>query len=187
MLKRCNWCEGDDLYIRYHDKEWGVQVHSDKKLFELLILEGVKALMRWITLLIKRAAYREAFDQFDFNKVARYNDRKKQSLMNNSGIVRNRLKIESAIKNAQAFIRVREEFGTFNRFIWQFTDGEVIQNRWQSLKAVPASTKESVQMSKELKRRGFSFVGPTICYAHMQATGMVNDHVVDCFRHRELA
>lgn len=184
--QRCDWCGDDNLYLRYHDKEWGVPVHSDKKLFEFLILEGVQAGLSWITVLRKRTAYREAFDRFDFNKVANYNQRKIDTLLKNRGLVRNRLKMQAAVKNARAFIEVREEFGTFNRFIWQFTDGETIHNRFRSMQEVPANTPISDAMSKELKRRGFTFVGSTICYAFMQATGMVNDHLVDCYRYQQL-
>ncbi len=161
-------------------------VHSDKKLFEFLILEGVQAGLSWITVLRKRPAYREAFDRFDFIKVANFNQRKIDTLLKNRGLVRNRLKMQAAVKNARAFIEVREEFGTFNRFIWQFTDGETIHNRFRSMQEVPANTPISDAMSKELKRRGFTFVGSTICYAFMQATGMVNDHLVDCYRYKEL-
>ncbi len=185
-MKRCQWCEGDSLYIKYHDKEWGVPLHSDRKLFEFLVLEGAQAGLSWITVLRKRTAYRLAFDRFDYNKIATYKESKIQSLLNNPEIIRNKLKIRSAVKNAQAFIQVREEFGTFNNYIWQFTDQKIIQNRWTSLQTVPAMTAISERMSKELKKRGFNFVGPTICYAFMQAIGMVNDHTVDCFRHREL-
>ena len=185
-MNRCEWCKGDSLYTRYHDKEWGVPVHSDRKLFEFLILEGVQAGLSWITVLRKRQTYREVFDRFDFNKVANYNEAKIQTLLNNPGIIRNQLKVRAAVKNAQAFIKVREEFGTFNKYIWQFTEGQTIQNSWKNLKAIPANTVISDRMAKDLKQRGFTFVGSTICYAHMQATGMVNDHVVDCFRHREL-
>lgn len=185
-MKRCQWCEGDSLYIEYHDKEWGVPLHSDRKLFEFLVLEGAQAGLSWITVLRKRTAYRTAFDRFDFNKIATYEESKIQSLLNNPEIIRNKLKIRSAVKNAQAFIQVRAEFGTFNNYIWQFTDQKPIQNLWKSSRTVPAKTDVSERMSKELKKRGFTFVGPTICYAFMQAIGMVNDHTVDCFRHREL-
>jgi DNA-3-methyladenine glycosylase I len=185
-IKRCEWCDGDVLYIKYHDKEWGVPVHSDRKLFEFLILEGAQAGLSWITVLRKRETYREVFDRFDFNKVALYKESKIQSLLNNPGIIRNKLKIRGSVKNAQATIKVREEFGTFNKYIWQFTDGETIQNSWESLKDLPAQTEISNLMSKDLKRRGFTFVGPTICYAFMQAIGMINDHVVDCYRYKEL-
>lgn len=185
-MKRCKWCEGDQLYIKYHDKEWGVPVHSDRKLFEFLILEGAQAGLSWITVLKKREAYREAFDKFDFNKVANYKEAKIQSLLNNPGIIRNKLKVRGSVKNAHAFIKVREEFGTFNKYIWQFTDGKTLQNSWTSLKKIPANTRQSDLMSKDLKKRGFTFVGSTICYAFMQATGMVNDHTVDCFRYKEI-
>ena len=185
-IKRCEWCDGDVLYIKYHDEEWGVPVHTDRKLFEFLILEGAQAGLSWITVLRKRETYREVFDRFDFNKVATYKESKIQSLLNNPGIIRNRLKIKGSVKNAQAYIKVREEFGTFNKYIWQFTDGDTIQNSWKSLKDLPAQTEISHLMSKDLKRRGFTFVGPTICYAFMQAIGMVNDHVVDCYRYKEL-
>jgi DNA-3-methyladenine glycosylase I len=185
-LKRCVWCESEDIYIKYHDKEWGVPLHTDKKLFEFLILEGAQAGLSWITVLKKRKAYREAFDQFDFNKIANYKESKIKSLLNNSGIIRNQLKIRGTVKNANAYIKVREEFGTFNKYIWQFTDGKTKQNSWKSLKEIPAQTKESELMSKDLKKRGFTFVGPTICYAFMQAIGMVNDHVTNCYRYKEL-
>ncbi len=186
VQKRCTWCGDDPVYVNYHDKEWGVPVHSDRKLFEFLILEGAQAGLSWITVLKKRAAYRKAFDNFDFNKVARYNSKKIQSLLNNPGIIRNRLKIHSAVRNAQAFIEVRKEFGTFNKYIWGFVDGTPIQNRYKKLSDIPAKTELSDAISKDLKKRGFNFVGSTIVYAHMQATGMVNDHVTGCFRYREL-
>jgi DNA-3-methyladenine glycosylase I len=186
QLTRCAWCGEDPLYVRYHDREWGVPVRSDRKLFEFLVLEGAQAGLSWITVLKKRPAYREAFDRFDFNKVARYNERRIQTLLHNPGIIRNQLKIRSAVANARAFIRVREEFGTFNKYIWSFVDGEPIRNYRRSLDEVPARTDLSDKISKDLKQRGFSFVGSTIIYAHMQATGMVNDHVIDCFRHSEL-
>ena len=185
-MKRCVWCEGDPLYIKYHDKEWGVPLHTDKKLFEFLILEGAQAGLSWITVLKKRSAYREAFDKFDFNIVASYKEAKIQSLLKNPGIIRNKLKVRAAVKNAQAFIKVREEYGTFNKYIWQFTDHKTIQNRWRTLKEIPANTPESDVMSKDLKKRGFTFVGTTICYAFMQAIGMVNDHTVGCFRYKQL-
>lgn len=186
VQKCCTWCGDDPVYVSYHDKEWGVPVHSDRKLFEFLILEGAQAGLSWITVLKKRAAYRKAFDNFDFNKVARYNSKKIQSLLNNPGIIRNRLKIHSAVRNAQAFIEVRKEFGTFNKYIWGFVDGTSIQNRYKKLSDIPAKTELSDAISKDLKKRGFNFVGSTIVYAHMQATGMVNDHVTGCFRYREL-
>jgi len=161
-------------------------MHSDKRLFEFLILEGAQAGLSWITVLKKRAAYRVAFDKFDFNKVATYEEEKIQSLLNNPGIIRNKLKIRAAVKNAHAFIKVREEFGTFNKYIWQFTEHKTIQNSWKTLKDIPANTEISDRMSKDLKKRGFTFVGSTICYAFMQATGMVNDHTLDCHRYNEL-
>jgi DNA-3-methyladenine glycosylase I len=185
-LQRCKWCEGNELYTRYHDKEWGVPVYSDRKLFEFLILEGCQAGLSWITILKKRKTYREVFDRFDFNKVANYKENKIQDLLNNPGIIRNQLKIRSAVKNAQAFIKVREEFGTFKNYIWNFTDGKTIQNSWKSLKEIPVNTDVSDRMSKDLKKRGFNFVGSTICYAFMQATGMVNDHITECYRYEEL-
>ena len=183
---RCKWCLSDPVYIRYHDREWGVPVQQDRKWFEFLVLEGAQAGLSWITILRKREAYRKAFDNFDFNKVANYNERKIQSLLKDEGIVRNRLKIRSTVQNAKAFLRIRDEFGTFNKYIWQFVDGKPICNGWKSLKQVPAKTELSDKLSKDLKQRGFTFVGSTICYAHMQATGMVNDHTVDCFRFKEL-
>jgi DNA-3-methyladenine glycosylase I len=161
-------------------------LHSDKRLFEFLVLEGAQAGLSWITVLKKRAAYRVAFDKFDFNKVATYEEAKIQSLLNNPGIIRNKLKLRSAVKNAAAFIRVREEFSTFNKYIWQFTEHKTIQNSWKTLKDIPANTEISDRMSKDLKKRGFTFVGSTICYAFMQATGMVNDHTLDCHRYNEL-
>lgn len=185
-LTRCSWCGDDPLYIRYHDREWGVPVHSDRKLYEFLVLEGAQAGLSWITVLRKRAAYRQAFDRFDFNKVACYNERKIKSLLMNPGIIRNQLKIHSAVRNAQAFIQVREEFGTFNKYIWSFVDGEPSRNRWKTLSDIPARTILSDQISKDMKQRGFSFVGSTIVYAHMQATGMVNDHTIDCFRYDQV-
>ncbi len=185
-LKRCAWCGDDPLYVKYHDKEWGVPVHNDKKLFEFIILEGAQAGLSWITVLKKRTAYREAFDNFDFNKVARYNARKIQSLLNNPGIIRNRLKVHSAVQNANAFIEVRKEFGTFNKYIWSFVGGKSIQNRYKQMSDLPVKTDLSDTISRDLKKRGFNFVGSTIVYAHMQATGMVNDHVTGCFRYKDI-
>ncbi|MBT7953224.1 MAG: DNA-3-methyladenine glycosylase I [Gammaproteobacteria bacterium] len=185
-MNRCQWAGTDPLYHRYHDKEWGVPVHNDRKLFEFIILEGAQAGLSWITVLKKRAAYKEAFDNFDFNKVAKYKETKVKQLMNNAGIIRNQLKIRSAIKNAQAFIKIREEFGTFNKYIWQFVGNKPIQNKWRNMKELPATSAVSDELSKDLKKRGFSFVGSTIIYAHMQATGMVNDHTIDCFRYKEV-
>lgn len=184
--KRCIWTGADPLYAAYHDSEWGVPVHDDQRLFEFLILEGAQAGLSWITILRKRDNYRATFDQFDAEKIARYGAKKIEELLQNPGIVRNRLKIAAAITNAQAFLKVRDEFGSFDRYLWRFVDGSPIQNRWQRHKQIPATTPESDAMSKDLKKRGFKFVGSTICYAHMQACGMVNDHTIDCFRHREL-
>ena len=183
---RCEWAGTDALYRRYHDEEWGVPVHDDQKLFEFLILEGAQAGLSWITILRKREAYREAFAQFDPELVARFTSRHITALMNNAGIVRNRLKIASAISNARVFLETQSEFGSFDRYMWRFVNGTPIQNTWPSLKHLPAKTAESDALSKDLKKRGFRFVGSTICYAHMQAVGMVNDHLVHCFRHREL-
>ncbi len=172
--------------IDYHDNEWGVPVHDDIKHFEMIVLDGAQAGLSWQTVLKKREAYREAFDNFDFRKVARYDDKKIKELLNNPGIIRNRLKVSSAIKNANAFLEIRKEFGTFDKYIWQFVDHSTIHNTWKSLKELPAKTSESDMMSKDMKKRGFNFVGSTICYAYMQAAGMVNDHTVGCFRHKEL-
>jgi len=184
-LTRCSW-PSDDLSIRYHDEEWGVPAHDDTTLFEFLILEGAQAGLSWDTILKKRGNYRAAFDRFDPKKIARYDRRKMQSLMNNAGIIRNRLKIASAVQNAKAFLKIQNDLGSFDAYIWQFTGGSPIVNSRRSLKQVPASTPESDAMSKDLKKRGFSFVGTTICYAFMQAVGMVNDHTLQCFRHDAL-
>ena len=184
---RCTWAGNDTLYQTYHDCEWGVPLYDDQRLFEFLILEGAQAGLSWITILRKRENYRAAFDNFDAARIARYGADKIESLLQDAGIVRNRLKIEASITNAQKFLEVQDEFGSFSKFIWQFVGGEPRQNVWRSPADVPASTPESDMMSKELKRRGFKFVGTTICYAHMQATGMVNDHTVNCFRHAELS
>jgi DNA-3-methyladenine glycosylase I len=184
--QRCTWPGDDPLYCAYHDEEWGVPLHDDRRLFEFLILEGAQAGLSWITILRKRENYRASFDDFDANRIARYDANKIESLLQNSGIVRNRLKVQAAVNNAQKFLNVQEEFGSFDTFIWQFTGGQPKQNKWRSFAEIPASTPESDVMCKELKRRGFKFVGSTICYAHMQATGMVNDHTTDCFRHAEL-
>jgi len=185
QLRRCPWAEGDD-YVEYHDKEWGVPVHDDRLLFEFLILEGAQAGLSWVTILKKREDYRIAFDHFDPEIVARYGKREQQRLLANPGIVRNRLKIEAAIHNAKAFLAVQDQYGTFDDYIWGFVGGRPRQNAWKTMKAVPAQTPQSDAMSKDLKQRGFKFVGSTICYAFMQAVGMVNDHLVDCFRHAEL-
>jgi DNA-3-methyladenine glycosylase I len=185
-VQRCGWCGDDPLYVAYHDIEWGVPVHDDRRLFEFLILEGAQAGLSWITILRKREAYRRAFAGFDAAKVARFGPRDIERLLADAGIVRNRLKIAAAINNAQRFLVVQEAFGSFDAYIWRFVDGRPLQNRRQSMKDIPATTRESDALSKDLKARGFKFVGSTICYAHMQATGMVNDHVADCFRHGEV-
>ncbi len=175
------------MYLSYHDEEWGVPRHDDRTLFEMLILEGAQAGLSWITILRKREAYRRAFDGFDAARVARYSDARLAKLLANEGIVRNRLKIEGAVKNARAYLAVQAEFGSFDRYIWQFAGGQPLQNAWTTMKEVPTATPESDAMSRDLKRRGFAFVGSTICYAYMQAVGMVNDHLVTCFRHREVS
>ena len=187
MPERCGWSTSDPLYQEYHDNEWGVPVHDDRKLFEMLILEGAQAGLSWITVLKKRENYREAFDNFDAAKVARYSARKKRQLLANAGIIRNRLKIDSTIGNAKAFLDVQKEFGSFDAYIWQFAGGKPKQNLRRSVKEIPPKTPESDAMSKDLKRRGFRFVGSTICYAFMQATGMVNDHIVSCYCHKNLS
>jgi DNA-3-methyladenine glycosylase I len=184
---RCGWCGTDPLYVDYHDREWGVPVHDDRTLFEFLVLEGAQAGLSWITILRKRDAYRLAFAGFDVERVAGFGAKETQRLLTNAGIVRNRLKIESAVKNARAFLKVVDEFGSFDRYQWRFVDGRPVVNRRRTLKDIPPRTEVSDAMSKDLKARGFSFVGSTIVYAHMQAVGMVNDHLVECFRHRELA
>ncbi len=185
MKERCAWSGSDPLYIEYHDKEWGRPVHDDRKLFEMLILEGAQAGLSWITILRKRKNYRKAFDNFDARKIARYDRKKVKGLLANEGIVRNKLKIAATIGNAKAFLRIQNEFGNFDSYIWQFVGSKSIQNRPKNLKEVPAKTSESDAMSKDLKSRGFSFVGPTICYAFMQAVGMVDDHTANCFRKRK--
>lgn len=184
-VSRCPWAKGEES-IAYHDEEWGVPVHEDRLLFEMLILEGAQAGLSWDTILKKRQNYREAFDGFDASRIARYTKKKQESLLQNAGIVRNRLKISSTIDNAKGFLAVQEEFGSFDEYIWSFVDGNPIQNRRKSLGDLPAKTAESDAMSKDLKRRGFRFVGSTICYAFMQAVGMVNDHLVSCPRHKEV-
>ncbi len=185
-LNRCGWGTSDPLYRRYHDEEWGVPVHDDRRLFEFLLLEGAQAGLSWITILRKREAYRAAFDGFDADKVAAYDESKVEALLSNPGIVRNRLKVNAFIRNAQAFLRVRQEFGTFDAYIWPFVGGAPIENRYLQLIDIPAQTPAAEAMSSDLKHRGFTFVGPTICYAFMQACGMVNDHVLSCFRHEEV-
>jgi DNA-3-methyladenine glycosylase I len=183
---RCPWCLGSEAYVAYHDKEWGAPVHDERTLFELLILEGAQAGLSWSTILNKRDNYSKAFDNFDARRIARYADKKVDRLLADAGIVRNRLKISATIQNAKAFLAVQQEFGSFDRYIWRFAGGKPKQNRRRSMKSVPARTPESDAMSKDLLKRGFKFVGSTICYAYMQATGMVNDHLVGCFRHPQL-
>ncbi|HEU4366298.1 MAG TPA: DNA-3-methyladenine glycosylase I [Candidatus Krumholzibacteria bacterium] len=185
-LTRCAWPGDDPLMLAYHDEEWGVPLHDDRALFEFLILEGAQAGLSWRTILHKRANYRRAFHRFDPKKIAAYRAADVRRLLADEGIVRNRLKIESTIDNARAFLDVKNEFGTFDAYIWSFVDGKPIENRWRSLRDLPAKTAASDAMSKDLKKRGFRFVGSTICYAFMQATGMVNDHTADCFRYREI-
>ena len=185
-IQRCPW-PTEEKMIRYHDEEWGVPVHDDRLLFEFLILEGAQAGLSWSTVLKKRENYRAAFDNFDAEKIARYGAKKTAQLLNNPGIIRNRLKIHATIQNAKSFLKVREEFGSFDAYLWRFVDGKPIVNRFKNMKQVPARTKISDAMSKDLLARGFKFVGSTICYAFMQATGMVNDHLVDCFRQEELS
>jgi len=186
-LKRCGWSVSDPLYIDYHDLEWGVPVHDDRRLFEFLVLEGAQAGLSWLTILKRREGYRKAFDGFDVKKVARYDETDLKRLLADRGIIRNRLKISSAISNAWAFLDIQEEFGSFDSYIWKFVEGRPIVNRLRTLRQIPARTALSDRISKALKDRGFSFVGSTIVYAHMQATGMVNDHLVGCFRHKQLA
>ena len=183
---RCSWAGQDPLYRAYHDYEWGVPVHEDRLLFEFLVLEGAQAGLSWRTILNKRERYREVFAGFEPAKVARFDARKMERLLADPGIVRNRAKVASAVANARAYLAVQKEQGSFDRYLWAFVGGKPIQNRWQTLKEIPAETAESRALSKDLRARGFNFVGPTICYAFMQAVGMVNDHTVDCFRHRAL-
>ena len=186
MKNRCEWAGTNPLMVEYHDRDWGTPVHDDRTLFEFLILEGAQAGLSWSTVLNKRERYRQVFDNFDAAKVARYTENKTAKLLADPGIIRNRLKVASAVRNAKAFLVVQEELGSFDAFVWQFVGGAPIVNRWRSLKQIPAQTAESDAMSRELKRRGFNFVGSTICYAFMQAVGMVNDHTADCFRYEEL-
>ena len=185
--KRCSWVGVDDrLMLQYHDREWGVPVHDDRKHFEFLVLEGAQAGLSWTIVLKKREGYRRAFDRFDPEKVARFSARRIENLALDSGIFRNRMKIESAVRNARAFLKIQEEFGSFDSYSWRFVDGRPKLNRWKTIRQIPATSPESDAFSKDLKHRGFSFVGSTVVYAHMQAVGMVNDHLVDCFRYREL-
>lgn len=187
MKKRCAWCGDDPLYVSYHDNEWGMPVHDDRRLFEFLVLEGAQAGLSWLTVLKKRENYRKAFDNFDIERVATYGQHDIDRLLRDPGIVRNRLKIEAAIKNARGVLVLQAEYGSFDTFLWQYVGGRPIQNRWNSMAELPATSTESGQMSKDLKKRGFNFVGSTICYSLMQAVGMVNDHLVDCYRYKEIA
>jgi len=184
MKTRCGWCGNDPIYIKYHDEEWGRAEHDDRKLFEMLILEGAQAGLSWITVLRKRENYRKAFNNFDAKKIIKYDSAKVKLLLENEGIIRNRLKIAATILNAKCFLEVQKEFGSFDKYIWSFVDGKPIKNNWKSLKELPSKTIESDAMSKVLKKRGFKFVGSTICYAYMQAVGMVNDHTIDCYLHK---
>jgi len=185
-MKKCSWALSSESEEKYHDEEWGVPVHDDRLLFEFLILEGAQAGLSWSTILNKREGYRKAFDYFDANKIALYDQTKIQQLLSNPGIVRNKLKVNATVINARAFLTVQQQFGSFESYIWQFVQGESLQNHWLEFKQIPVSTPESEFMSKSLKQQGFKFVGPTICYAYMQAVGMVNDHTIDCFRHKQL-
>ena len=185
-MNRCTWPGDDPLYISYHDEEWGVPLHDENRLFEFLVLDGAQAGLSWLTILRKRENYRILFDEFDPVKVAAYENDKIEALMINPGIIRNRLKILGAIQNAKAFLRIRDEFGSFNSYIWRFVDGKPLINKWQSVKHIPSKTDTSIAMSKEMTGKGFKFVGPTICYAFMQAAGLVNDHTIDCFRYSEI-
>ena len=186
MTKRCAWVFDDELYIQYHDQEWGVPQYDDRKLFELLILEGAQAGLSWYTILKKRENYRRAFDEFDVKKIAKYDNNKIQGLLNNPGIVRNKLKIESTVRNAKIYLDIQKEYGSFSQYLWSYVDGKPIVNSFNELKELPAKTELSDKISKELKKRGFNFIGSTICYAFMQAVGMVNDHTVDCFRYKQI-
>jgi len=186
-ISRCAWSVSDPLYIQYHDEEWGVPLHDEQKLFEFLALEGMQAGLSWLTILRKRENFRKAFDSFDVNKVARYNERKINALMQDTGIIRNRQKILATIDNARAFLEVQAEFGGFDKYIWGFVNGKPIRNKWKTPQEIPAKTPLSETISKDLSKRGFRFVGPTIMYAHLQATGVAQDHLVSCFRHTELA
>jgi DNA-3-methyladenine glycosylase I len=185
MVKRCDWCGTDELYVKYHDEEWGVPLYDDDRLFEFLMLEGAQAGLAWITVLRKREGYRALFDDFDANKIARYSDRKLDKLLLDARIIRNRLKVYSARQNARAFLAVQEEWGSFSAYMWHFVDGSPLQNNWPAQASIPAFTPLSDQISKDLKKRGFNFVGSTIVYANMQATGMVNDHTTACFRRQQ--
>ena len=185
-MNRCEWCGTDPLYVKYHDEEWGVPSHNDRHLFEMLILEGAQAGLSWSTILKKRNNYKKAFNNFDIKKIAKYDSKKVKELLSNAGIVRNKLKINSAIQNANAFLEIRKEFKSFDKYIWRFVDDKQIKNKFKTIKELPAKTKESDEMSKDLKKRGFNFVGSTICYAFMQAIGMTNDHIVECHKWKHL-
>ncbi|MDA3860438.1 MAG: DNA-3-methyladenine glycosylase I [Melioribacteraceae bacterium] len=187
MIKRCGWCGTDELYVKYHDEEWGVPVHDNRKHFEFLILEGAQAGLSWLTVLKKRKGYRKAFSNFDWEKVARYSEKKIEKLLLNPEIIRNKLKVRSAVSNAKAFIEIQKEFGGFDKYIWQFVDNKPIVNKWKQMCDLPATSIESDALSKDLKKRGFKFVGSTIMYAHMQAIGLINDHTTDCFRYKEVS
>ena len=187
MIKRCSWCLSDSDYIAYHDNDWGVPVYDNRMLFEMMTLEGAQAGLSWLTVLKRRENYKKAFDNFEIEKIISYTDKDVTRLLDNRGIIRNRLKVKSVIKNARAAVDVIEEFGSLSEYLWSFVEGNVIQNTWRELKEIPASTPKSDAMSKALKKRGFSFVGSTICYAYMQSVGMVNDHITECFRHSELS
>ena len=185
MIKRCSWCPVDDeLYCRYHDEEWGVPIHDDKKLFEMLVLEGMQAGLSWITILKKRDNYRKALDRFDYKKIAKYTDQKVNELLKNGGLIRNKLKVKSIIQNAKAFLEIQKEFGSFDKYIWGFVNGKTIKNKFKSVKEIPVKTELSEVISKDLKKRGMNFVGPTIIYSFMQAVGIVNDHEINCFRYK---
>lgn len=186
MKRRCNWVSDDPLYIAYHDEEWGVPVRDDDRLFEFLMLETFQAGLSWITVLRKRENFRKAFDGFDYKKIAKYSEEKIQSLLEDAGIIRNKLKVRATVSNAQAFMKIQKEFGSFSDYIWAFTEGKVVKNAWIVEADCPAKTPLAEKISKDLKKRGFKFVGPTVIYAQMQATGMVNDHRVDCFRYKEV-
>jgi DNA-3-methyladenine glycosylase I len=186
LIKRCGWVTDDPLYIKYHDEEWGVPLHDDRKLFEFIVLESAQAGLSWITILKKRENYRKAFDDFDPVKIARYDEEKIEELMNNKGIIRNRRKIEATINNARAFLDVQEKYGSFDEYLWQFVDGEPIINVWKDISEIPAKTELSEKISKDMKKRGFKFLGPIVIYSHMQAVGMVNDHTINCFRYNEI-
>ena len=185
-MKRCSWCEGNDIYIDYHDKEWGVPVYDDSKQFEFLVLESAQAGLSWLTILKRRENYRKAYDNFDPVKVANYGDKKIKQLLNNEGIIRNKLKIAASVNNAKLFLDIQDEFGSFSDYLWGFADNKQVVNKWKTLSEVPANTELSDRITKDLKGRGFKFMGSTIMYAHLQAAGIVNDHVTSCFRYKEV-